>query len=252
MALNLKRELEAFAPRIQGSPWTDHEYVRGYGIFGLPLSSGHVLALRVFPENDFAPYVTIWHQTPEGEWSIYYDAVSPDIACPRYYGEAVKHTEAAKISVEWKSGSVLNVRMNHPRLEWTVWLDEPQLMRIINAINNRMPFWTWKSPLLLRLREWMAGVLGMGRIKLAGYMPSGHFGILMPRRMYFINRTQIKWEGADLGRPVFAKPNPKIGEVPLPARGVFAIGEAFWEILDANEYRETRNALDANSFVDTV
>ena len=66
MALNLKRELEAFTPRIQGNSWTDHEYVRGYGIFGLPLSSGHVLALRVFPENDFAPYVTIWHQTPDG------------------------------------------------------------------------------------------------------------------------------------------------------------------------------------------
>jgi hypothetical protein len=70
--------------------------------------------------------------------------------------------------------------------------------------------------------------------------------------MYFINRTQIKWEGTDLGQPVFAKPNPKIGEVPLPARGVFAIGEAFWEILDANEYRKTRNALNANSLVDTV
>lgn len=107
MALNLKKELEAFVPRVHGSPWMNHEYVRGYGIFGLPLSWGHVLALRVFPENDFAPYVTVWHQTPGGEWSIYYDAVRPDIACPRYYGEAVRHIEAAKISVEWKSGSVL-------------------------------------------------------------------------------------------------------------------------------------------------
>ena len=79
-------------------------------------------------------------------------------------------------------------------------------------------------------------------------MPSGHFGILMPRRMYFIRRTQIKWDGSDLGQAVFASPNPKIGKVPLPARGIFAIGEAHWEILDADEYKQTRHALGTNPF----
>jgi hypothetical protein len=86
--MNLKAELEHLMPSVEPSPWRGHEHVRGYGVFGLPLSSGHTLALRVFPINDFAPYVTVWHQTPDGAWSIYYQAPRPDIACPRYYGPA--------------------------------------------------------------------------------------------------------------------------------------------------------------------
>jgi len=38
-------------------PWLGYEYVRGWGVFALPFNSGHVLALRVFPENDFSPYL---------------------------------------------------------------------------------------------------------------------------------------------------------------------------------------------------
>ncbi len=44
-------------PAVRGhAPWPNHEYVKGWGVFGLPFDSGHVLALRVFPENDFGPY----------------------------------------------------------------------------------------------------------------------------------------------------------------------------------------------------
>ena len=35
-------------------------------MFRLPSGSGHVLALRVFPENDFSPYRTIWHRDRQG------------------------------------------------------------------------------------------------------------------------------------------------------------------------------------------
>jgi hypothetical protein len=76
-------------PVVPGhAPWPGHEYVRGWGIFGLPFDSGHVLALRVFPENDFGPYRTVWHRDPGGRWSIYVDGPRLDAACPRYYGAA--------------------------------------------------------------------------------------------------------------------------------------------------------------------
>lgn len=40
-------------PAVRGpSPWAGHEHVKGWGVFGLPFDSGHVLALRVFPDND--------------------------------------------------------------------------------------------------------------------------------------------------------------------------------------------------------
>lgn len=251
MVPDLKSKLESLPPDNKQSPWKGHEHVRGYGVFGLPLSSGHTLALRVFPANDFAPYVTIWHQTPDSRWTIFYDAIRSDIACPRYYGNAVDRTSPARIKLNWLSDAVLHISMKQPELEWTVWMHEPFYLRVMNAISKRMPFWTWKHTALLKLREWMARQLGIGKIKLAGYMPSGHFGILMPKRMYFIHRTQVKLDGIDLGKPVVLKTNPKIGDVPLPARGIFAIGEAYWEIENFDEYRRTRAALTTDSYRST-
>jgi hypothetical protein len=68
---------------------------------------------------------------------------------------------------------------------------------------------------------------------------SGH--ALMPQRMYFIEESEATPEGIDLGRPTRCEPNPSIGGVPLPARGILAIGQAAWEILDPAEYDRTRN-----------
>lgn len=239
--MNLRAQLEHRPPNVQPSPWRGHEHVRGYGVFGLPLSSGHTLALRVFPTNDFAPYVTVWHQAPDGTWSIYYQAPRPDIACPRYYGPAVRNVVPATIELDWRGEAELRIRVD--RLEWTVWMPEPPLLRLLNTVSGRLPFWTWRSATLLRVREGIAGLLGMGRVRLACRMPSGHVGVLMPQRMYFIDRAQVRLAGVDLGTPVRARENPMIGDVPLPARGTFAIGQAHWEILDHVEYNRTRTEL---------
>ena len=76
-------------PAVRGqAPWPGHEYVKGWGAFALPFDSGHVLALRVFPENDFGPYRTLWHHDPAGRWSIHVDGPRLDTACPRYYRAA--------------------------------------------------------------------------------------------------------------------------------------------------------------------
>ena len=89
-------------PAVRGSaPWPDHEYVKGWGVFGLPFDAGHVLALRVFPENDFGPYRTVWHRDPGGRWSIYVDGPRLDTACPRYYGPACDFTGYAQIGLTW-------------------------------------------------------------------------------------------------------------------------------------------------------
>jgi hypothetical protein len=81
----------------------------------------------------------------------------------------------------------------------------------------------------------------MGDLQMAGTMPSGHVGTLMPQRMFFVEEATATLEGADLGRPTHAKPNPMIGDVPLPARGVLAIGQAMWRVLDPVEYERTRS-----------
>ena len=87
-------------PEVRGhAPWPNHEYVKGWGVFGLPFDSGHVLALRVFPENDFGSYKSLWHSPPTGGWSIHVDGGRLDTACPRYYEAACRYTGFAKIAL---------------------------------------------------------------------------------------------------------------------------------------------------------
>jgi hypothetical protein len=229
-------------PARRGSAaWPGHEYVKGWGVMGLPFDSGHVLALRVFPENDFSPYRTVWHRDPEGRWSIYVDGPRLDTACPRYYGPACANIDHAQIDIEWSGPASLQVTMDAPRLEWTVTATETPILRFVNAVSPRMPRWTWRSTSLVRARELLARrVLDMGDVRLSATMPSGHVGILMPERMYFINESTAVLNGADLGQTERASRNPQIGQLPLPARGVLAIGGAAWAILDEEEYARTR------------
>src|SRR5215204_4676177 len=122
--LDLATPLSALSDRRGQAPWPQHEYVRGWGVFGLPFDRGHVLALRVFPDNDFAPYRTLWHRNPEGEWSIYVDGPRLDAACPRYYGPACTHTAFARIELEWLAPAALRVMREDPSLEWNLGANE--------------------------------------------------------------------------------------------------------------------------------
>jgi len=241
--VDLQAQLANLKPSVVASPWPQHEHVRGYGVFGLPLSSGHVLALRVFPINDFAPYVTIWHRDPAGAWTIYYDAPRPDVACPRYYGPATRTVQAGHIALQWSGPADLAIRMDQPELIWTVHMRETRALSVLNRISGALPFWSWQHEALLKPREWVARLLGLGTLHLAGVMPSGHFGILMPQQMYFVERSHALLDGQDLGSPARASRNPMIGDVPLPARGVFAVGQAHWMIRDPEEFARTRAEL---------
>jgi hypothetical protein len=215
--------------------------VRGWGVFGLPFDSGHYLALRVFPENDFAPYCTVWHRDPTGSWSIYVDAPRLDIACPRYYGPACKVSTHAHITPRWTGPMSLEVTMDAPALEWRVEATQTRALELMNWISPRLPLSSWKPAWLLRVREFMAQrLLGMGPIRLRGPMPSGHIGTLMPQRMYFIESSSATLDGEDLGRPVHSAEAFDIGGVTVPSRGVLAVGEGAWEILDPSEYHRTR------------
>lgn len=229
-------------PAVRGRPpWPDHEHVRGWGVFGLPFDSGHVLALRVFPDSSFAPYATVWHRDPGGRWAIYADAPRLDVACPRYYGAACDRTAYARIQIEWTGPASIRVTMDAPSLDWTLTASDTPLLRTLNAVSARLPDWTWRPAALLRSRELLARrVLGMGDIQLSGTMPSGHVGTLMPQRMYLVGESRAVLAGTDLGRPTRAAQNPRIGEVALPARGVLAVGQAAWKIRDREEYERMR------------
>jgi len=229
-------------PERRGSaPWPDHEYVKGWGVMGLPFDSGHYLALRVFPENDFAPYKTVWHRDPNGRWSIHVDGPRLDTACPRYYGAACAHVGHATIDLTWTAPMTLRITVDAPHLDWSLTATETPLLRGLNAMSVRLPTWTWRPRPLLRARELLArGVLGMGDLRMKGTMPSGHVGTLMPERMYFMEDATATLDGVDLGHPARVSPTPDIGGFPMPARGVLAVGQAAWPIVDSAEFARTR------------
>ena len=230
----------AIAPSMGEAPWIGHEYVRGWGVFGLPLDSGHVLALRVFPQSSFGPYRTLWHRDPDGHWSIHADAPHVEYACPRYYGPACQSVTEARIGLTWRGDRTLHITMDQPSLDWTVRLGRSPVMGLLNLVSAAMPLSSWRPPSLLQARERMAQALGLGRLRLCGVMPSGHSGLLMPERMYLITHSDAVLEGADLGKPVRLPRNPVIGDIPLPARGVLAIGQGMWPIRDRDEYDGAR------------
>lgn len=230
----------AIEPAMGEAPWPGHEYVRGWGVFGLPFDTGHVLALRVFPQGSFGPYRTLWHRDPEGHWSIHADATHVALACPRYYGSACQYAGPARIDLRWTGPRTLRVRMDQPALEWTLSTARSALLGMLNPVSAALPVSSWRPPSLVRARELLAQALGMGRLQLSGVMPSGHAGLLMPQRMYLVHRSSATLDGVDLGRPTRLPDNPVLGGVPLPARGVLAIGQAMWTVEDPAEFARAR------------
>jgi hypothetical protein len=239
--MELASELQRIQPRVGTSPWPGHEHVRGYAVMALPFSSGHVLGLRVWPENDFAPFVSVWHRTPEGDWSMFNDGPLLEATCPRYWGPVLREARLARIHLSWTGPNELRVEMEDPPLVWTVSMAAPPFLRVMNAVSGSLPLWSWKPAPLLRVRQWMARwLLGMGDTRLSFDMPSGHAAVIMPERIFFIDASKAVLDGQDLGEPVRLAKNPTIGGIPLPARPTFAIGQAHMRIRDHEEYRRTR------------
>lgn len=237
--------IQRIQPLIRPSPQPGYEHVKGFGIYSLPFDSGHVLALRIFPENDFAPYATVWHRTPDGSWSIYVDGPRQDTACPRYYSAAVDLVKSANISLTWLGPMELHVTMDAPLLDLTVRMEEPPRARVMNAIGERVPSSLWRIPRMSWLFAQLADmVFDSGDVTLSGTAPNGQQAYLMPRRMYPITSATAILDDEDLGAAVRSEHSPTLGTVAFPARGMLAIGEAYFEILDTAEYERIRSELN--------
>ena len=242
--MNLARKASALAPRTGTSPWDGHEYGRGYAVLMLPFSSGHQLGLRVFPENDFGPYVSVWHRPPGEAWSIYVDGPSLETACPRYWGPVLDTAALTTIDVSWTGPNELRVEMEAPALSWTLSLDAPAALRWTNAVSAALPLRTWKPGPLLRLREWMARrFLGMGAIRLSFTTASGHETVLVAQENYVVEESEATFNGRPLGEPVRLEENPTVGDVLLPKVPSFVFGQAHAKITDHDEYARTRDRI---------
>jgi len=239
--MNLAERVGEIERGFGSSPWADHEYVRGYSVMVLPFSSGDLLGLRVWPQSDFGPYVSVWHRSSEGDWSIYSDGPSLEATCSRYWNSAIQHASLTSIDVSWPGPNELRVEMEEPELLWTMAISAPLFLRGLNAVSSTLPLWSWKLGLLRRGREWMAKrLLGMGELRFSFIMPSGHDAVIMPEEVFFIEESDAELNGHSLGHPVRLETNPTIGGLPLPTRPTFVLGEVQMKTTDPEEYRRTR------------
>lgn len=228
--------------------WPGREHYRGYGVMALPFDSGHVLALRVMPENDFAPFEAVWHRTPEGEWSMWVDGPNPETFCPRLFGPVLAEAGASSIDVSWAGERRLRVRMEEPRLDWTVTLRSSPLTRMANRLLPGLPLDVYRSrPALAVVRAFADRALGLGPLDLEGTLPAGQRVLVKPTRLFLVGGSRAVLDGMDLGEPVRAPENPATGSFRWPALGVLAHGDVYVEIDDPEGHRDRLEAFGRRS-----
>lgn len=210
------------------SPLSGAEHVRGCGIPALPFSSGHVLGLRLFAQTDFGPYRSVWHRDPTGGWTICVDGVEVGEACPRYFGDALRSSRKARISIDWRGPAELQVAMDDPPLDWNVKMGRSPLLAAMNFLLPRISDKAWRRPALPRMFERLGRRL-LGDADMLAKVPNGHLHLLAPQRMFLIVASRAVLAGEDLGHPVGARENPHIGPWRLPAKPLFAMGRGFFE-----------------------
>lgn len=215
------------------SPQGDGETFAGYGIMGLPFSSGHVLGLRRFPASSIGPgYTSVWHRDPGGRWAFYSDA-EPLQSCNRYFGNEVDSFERTPIEIDWTGDSALSIRIPSAHLDWDAELASTFATRLMNGMGSLMPEPLWRSrPFLAAMSGVASALLGGGRIRLQGSVPNGQRFIANPRLIWTIPVSRARLGDDDFGPPGPLAEQAFLGDFAIPQRGIFAVGGTIFEPYD--------------------
>ncbi|WP_461491234.1 hypothetical protein [Pontibacter sp. HJ8] len=214
-------------------PAGKEERFSGYGIMGVTFRSGHVLALRHFPASSVGPgYSSVWHRDPAGAWNFYTD-VAPQLSCTRYFGKAVATVSVTPIQITWTGPYAFDVAADHPMLQWAVRLKPTATTSFLNLLNRLIPQPVWKMESVLEKMEQVAGnVLEAGVVTLSGVAPNGQKFIANPRHIWLVSDSKAIIAGEDAG-PVGPLPDQAhIGDFCIPRKGLFVIGQAYFESFD--------------------
>lgn len=216
------------------------ERFAGYGVMGAPFASGHYLALRHFPASSVGGgYNSVWHRDPAGVWVIY-SSNSPDVSCARYFGSAVEDARTAEIAVTWTGPSTFTVTVDKT-LVWDVELGRSAATSAMTSLGKLMPGALWRSNAVLSAMGHAAGpALGVGRVRLTGTTSNGQWFRANPRMLWTIDRTRATLDGVDLGPPGPLTVQARLGDFWLPQRGMFVVGESYFESFDATRHQSAR------------
>jgi class 3 adenylate cyclase len=215
------------------SQMRETEWAAGYGVLGTEFESGDLLALRRFPHGTLGSYTTVWHCSPDGIWRMYFDAAQQDLACPRYFSNALFDSERASIDLEWRTAKTLEVRAFRRHLvdiHWRVTLGASAKTTILNAVSRLMPPRLTTSPAFLNAMARGADVLlDMGGFAATGDAPNGQQFMLRPKWMAPVTYAQAQIDGVDLGPMLKSGRTRRLGDFVIPRRPLFAVGWASFE-----------------------
>ncbi|MFF0526835.1 hypothetical protein ACFYT3_00475 [Nocardia amikacinitolerans] len=217
-------------------PGADQERFSGYGVMGMPFASGHYLALRHFPASSVgAGYDAVWYRNPAGEWVIY-SSVAPEASCARYFGAALVDARVVDISVTWTGPSAFTVEVGDD-IVWDLELGRSTATAVMTSLGRMMPASWRQRPAVTALMSRVAGpALGVGRVRLSGISPNGQWFRADPRMLWPVENGRARIDGIDIGPPVPLAEQAKLGEFWLPQRGMFAVGETYFEPYDATRH----------------
>jgi hypothetical protein len=214
------------------------ERFNGYGVMGLPFTTGHILGMRRFPVSSLGEsYTSVWHRDPEGRWTFYQN-VSPKKSCTRYFGSMVSRAELAEIDISWTADLDFSMTVEGSRrLQWQVSLGHTLGTWVLSGIGSILPGVLWKNPTVLRSMGKLASLaLGAGRVNLVGRSPNGQTFIANPRRIWTIVASRAVLDGCDLGSIGEHPFQVKLGDFWIP-NGLFAIGSVFMETFDPSRHK---------------
>lgn len=212
----------------------EDERFSGYGVMGLPFSSGHVLAMRRFPVTSVGPgYRSVWLRRPSGSWTIYADA-PPQVSCARYFGAALESAVQCPIEVAWTGDAAFSVRIaGDVGLAWDVELESSPVTRAMTAALTALPGQALENTSVLKVMGAASGpLLGAGRLGLTGSVPNRQGFRAKPRRMWFVSRSTAALASEDLGAPQPLRVQTRLGDFLIPQRGIFLIGASSFDRFD--------------------
>ena len=215
-------------------PSGNEERFAGYGVMGVPFTSGDLLAMRRFPASSLGQgYTSVWHRDSQGRWTFYSD-VPPQLACPRYFGSAVDEAVVREIEITWSSPRDFTVSIKEDfGLDWHLSLAEAPATRLLNAAGGMLPDALWRKEAVLKPMGKAASLmLKAGRLGLTGQAPNHQRFIANPMLLWMIQSSTARIGNQDLGSVSPLPVQARLGDFWIPQCGLFAIGRAFFEPLD--------------------
>ncbi len=219
----------AHAAESASLPSGNAERFAGYGVMGLPFASGHVLAMRRFPASSVGPgYTSVWHRTPSGDWTFWQDQ-APEQGCARYFSAAVSTVTRTEIVIEWPRADRLRITIPAVDFDWRSTMVATPRSKAFNALGSVLPESAWRSSRLLSaMGPLVGGMLGVGRLRVAGHVPNGQSFLANPQKIWFLAESTATLAGASFGPPGRLSQQARLGDFAIPQKGVFALGRAFF------------------------